>query len=149
MLTHVSARGGIVFGHFFGPRRSNQPSAEWLKSRVASQSVFRCRFRDRALYSGEWPTLLVLPGFNRAEWPLPAFHRYDGSVTATAGASAVVDWRVEYEDTNLVTPVKEIPASRLDMQLEDDTVYDPYSLIRAVEPRLSAAVPSADEGTWR
>ncbi len=149
LLTRVPARGSVVFGHFFGPRRSNRPAQEWLTSRLPSQAVFRCRFRDRALYSGDWPTLLVLPGFERSRWPLPAFHRYDGSVTATPGGAAIVDWRVEYEDENLITPVSEMPAGPLDLQLDDDTVYDPGSLVRAIEPRLSFPVPSTDEGGWR
>ena len=149
LLTRVPARGGVVFGYFFGPRRSGHPTEPWLMSRVASQAVFRCRFRDRALYSGEWPTLLVLPAFDRNLWPLPAFHRYDGSVTAIPGSTAVVDWRVEYDDGNLVTPKSETPASGTDMLLDDDTVYDPNSLARAVAPRLLSSVPSADEGGWR
>jgi len=149
LVVRAPRRGGILLGYFFGPRRTRAPEPSWMESRNPAQAVFVARFRDKALFQGLWPLVSHWPHFDRRHWPVPAFHRFDGSVTLSPGASLVTDWRVEYGDDNLITPVDERPALAADLRLGDDTVYDPRSLCEAVAAKLVAAVPSADDAVCR
>jgi hypothetical protein len=149
LVVRAPRRGGVLLGYFFGPKRSVRPAPEWLEARSPMQAVLVARFRDRALLRDEWPTVHLTVPFDRHRWPLPAFHRFDGSMTATLGATRVCDWRVEYSDENLVTPIAEQPATPSDMRLGDDTVYDPAALIRQVATVLMSTVPTADDSAWR
>lgn len=149
LIARAPRRGGILLGYFFGPRRTSQPDLAWLESRSAAQAVFVGRFRDKALFRGDWPVLHVMPAFERAQWPIPPFHRFDGSITISPGATLITDWRVEYGDDNLVTPVSERPASGAELRFRDDVAYDPSSLCREVGSVIVAAVPSADDNLWR
>jgi hypothetical protein len=87
--------------------------------------------------------------FDRAQWPVPAFHRFDGTATQVPGIDAVQDWRVEYSDANLITPVSERPAGAADRKLVDDLVYDATLLVDEVGRRVTAIVPTADDSSWR
>jgi hypothetical protein len=149
LVARAPRRGGVLLGYFFGPRRTTPPTREWLESRVAPQAILVARFRDQALFRGEWKTLQVMEPFDRDAWPIPAFHRFDGSITATPGATTITDWRIQYGDDNLITPADERPATSADLRLREDTVYDPASLCREVGAWLTAAVPSADDNLWR
>lgn len=149
LVTRAPRRGGILLGCFFGPRRNTPPSREWLESRNTPHVVLAARFRDQALFRGDWKTLHVMETFDRHAWPIPAFHRFDGSITATPGATTITDWRIQYGDDNLIMPIDERPAIGADLRLREDTVYDPASLCREVGAWLTAAVPSADDNLWR
>ncbi len=149
LVARAPRRGGILLGYFFGPRRTTRPGVEWLNSRFAGQAACVARFRDQDLFRGEWPVLPSLPSFDRMQWPVPAFHRFDGSITASPGTVTVTDWRVEYGDDNLVTPIHEQPATTAELRLGEDLVYDPRSLCREVGAQLLTAVPSADDSVWR
>jgi Immunity protein 26 len=149
LVTRAPRRGGVLLGYFFGPRRTTAPTREWLESRVPPQAVLVARFRDQALFRGEWKVLHTSDAFQREAWPVPAFHRFDGSITATPGATTVTDWRIQYADDNLIMPADERPATGADLRLREDTVYDAASLCREVGAWLTAAVPSADDSVWR
>jgi len=149
LVTRAPRRGGVLLGYFFGPRRTTAPTREWLESRVPPQAALVARFRDQALFRGEWRVLHTVESFQRDAWPVPAFHRFDGSITATPGATTVTDWRIQYGDDNLIMPAEERPATGADLRLREDTVYDPASLCREVGAWLTAAVPSADDYLWR
>jgi Immunity protein 26 len=149
LIARAPRRGGILLGYFFGPRRVRAPETSWMESRLPAHAVLVARFRDQALFRGQWPLLHRWGGFDRSQWPVPPFHRFDGSVTLSPGAIAVTDWRVEYGDDNLITPVDEQPAFGPDLRLDDDAVFDARSLREAVGARLVAAVPSADDEVWR
>ena len=149
LIARVSRRGGVLLGYFFGPRRQSLPDAQWLQSRSPEAAVLACRFKDTALFQGEWRLLDSIDAFDRSRWPVPAFHRFDGSVTHIPGNSAVTDWRVEYGDDNLIVPRAEAPAGASDLKLGEDAVYDTLSLIELVRGRVSNAVPSADDALWR
>ena len=149
LIARAPRRGGLLLGYFFGPRRINEPSSVWLNARTPQQAVLACRFKDAALFRGEWKLLDELAGFDRAHWPVPAFHRFEGSVTFVPGASTVTDWRVEYGDDNMNTPISEAPAQGADFKLTDDLVYDPRFLAMVVGERISGGVPSADDAAWR
>ncbi len=149
LIARAPRRGGVLLGYFFGPRRISDPSAEWLDARLPKQAVLVCRFKDVPLFRGDWRLLTPLAGFDRRQWPVPAFHRFEGSVTYVPGGSAVTDWRVEYGDDNMVTPLTEAPAEGADLKLTDDLVYDPRMLALEVGGRVSGDVPSADDAAWR
>jgi hypothetical protein len=149
LIARAPRRGGVLLGYFFGPRRQVAPSNDWLFARTPQQAILVARFKDALLFRGEWRLLDALPGFQRATWPVPAFHRFEGSVTYVPGASTVTDWRVEYSDDNMVTPVNEAPAEGADLSLTDDLVYDPRQLGAEVGMRIPSSAPSADDAAWR
>jgi len=149
LVARAPRRGGVLLGYFFGPRRIAEPSRDWLNSRLPSHAVFACRFKDTSLFRSEWRQLDVLSTFKRADWPVPAFHRFEGSVTYIPGGSSVTDWRVEYNDDNMVMPVSEAPAQGADLRLTDDLVYDGRLLATEVGERIAGSAPSADDDAWR
>lgn len=147
LLARLPKRGGVALGYFFGPRRAEPPTDDdYFRSLTAAKAVFACRFRDAPLYRREWPLLRLHPDFRRADWPIPAFHRYDGSVTLPAGADLVTDWRVEYGEDNLIVPVSEIPATTADLELADDYAFDAGSLAVEVGRRLVHRRPAGEAG---
>jgi hypothetical protein len=148
LVARVPPRGGILLGYFFGPRRRSVPGQEWLNGLRATHAVLACRFKDAHLYRGEWKLLSVREPFDRAEWPVPAFHRFDGSATTVPGVEAIQDWRVEYSDTNLIVPVAERPASAEDLKLGDDIAFDATLLEDEVGKRVGDAIPTADDTNW-
>jgi hypothetical protein len=149
LVARAPARGGVLLGYFFGPRRREAPGQEWLGGLQPRQAVLVCRFKDTPLYRGEWRLLQAREGFSRTDWPVPAFHRFDGTSTQVPGADAIQDWRVEYSDGNLITPVDERPASAEDLKLVDDIVFDATLLAEEVGKRVTDMIPTADEGNWR
>ncbi|MBS0376558.1 MAG: immunity 26/phosphotriesterase HocA family protein [Proteobacteria bacterium] len=149
LIARVPRRGGVLLGYFFGPRRTTPPMDQWLNALHPNQAAFVCRFKDAALFRGEWKLLCTLPTFDRAQWPMPAFHRFDGSVTHVPGSTAVTDWRVEYADDNLIVPKSEAPAEAQDLKLTEDIAYDAQLLAREVGQRVVEAAPSADDANWR
>lgn len=148
LVARVSPRG-VLLGYFFGPRRRQAPGPEWLAGVTANHAAFVARFKDMPLYRGEWRVAGERAGFARADWPVPAFRRFDGGSTYIPGTTAVTDWRVEYADDNLIVPVRETPATAQDLKLGDDLVYDAALLAEEVARRVGDAVPSADDATWR
>ncbi|MCX7057479.1 MAG: Imm26 family immunity protein [Proteobacteria bacterium] len=149
LVARAPRRGGVLLGYFFGPRRIAEPSRDWLNSRLPLHAVFVCRFKDTSLFRSEWRQLDALSAFKRADWPVPAFHRFEGSVTYIPGGSSVTDWRVEYNDDNMVMPVSEAPAQGADLRLTDDLVYDARLLATEVGERIAGSAPSADDDAWR
>jgi hypothetical protein len=149
LIARVPRRGGVLLGYFYGPRRQSAPVTEWLQALNPSTAALVCRFKDTALFRGEWKLLGMLDGFDRSRWPVPAFHRFDGSTTHVPGNSAVTDWRVEYGDDNLIVPLAETPAVGADLKLGDDAVYDPTLLSVEVGQRVTDMVPTADDAAWR
>jgi hypothetical protein len=149
LVARAPPRGGVLLGYFFGPRRRAAPVAEWLNGLQPQQAALVCRFKDAALYRGDWRMLALLPSFNRAAWPVPAFHRFDGSVTHVPGNDAVTDWRVEYGDDNLILPRSEVAATGADLKLGEDIAYDAQLLAMEVGHRVKEMVPTADDAAWR
>jgi hypothetical protein len=147
LIARAPPRGGVLLGYFFGPRRTYAPDVEWLNARLPRQASLVCRFRDAALYSGEWKLLGMLPGFERRIWPVPAFHRFDGSITGVPGSDVVQNWRVEYGDDNLIVPLTEVAARDDDLTLGDDLVYDANLLAHDVGLRVTEMVPTIDEAS--
>ena len=149
LIARAPPRGGVLLGYFFGPRRSQAPVVQWLNALHPQNADFVCRFKDTPLYRGEWKLLGVLDTFSRAAWPVPAFHRFDGSVTHVPGQETVQDWKVEYGDDNLIVPLKESPAHGADFKLGEDLAHDPRLLSEEVGKRVKDMAPTADDTTWR
>jgi hypothetical protein len=149
LIARVPRRGGVLLGYFFGPRRTTPPVADWLNALNPQQAAFVCRFKDSALFRGDWKLLGSLAGFDRAQWPVPPFHRFDASVTHVPGGSEVTDWRVEYGDDNLIVPRTETPAEAGDLKLGEDIAFDAQLLVKEVGQRVTEAVASADDSKWR
>lgn len=149
LIARMPRRGGVLLGYFFGPRRNTAPMDAWLNALHPQQAAFVCRFKDSALFRGDWKLLCGLAGFDRGQWPVPAFHRFDSSVTHVPGSSTVTDWRVEYADDNLIVPRSETPAEPADFKLGEDIAYDAQLLAKEVGQRVTEAAPTADDSNWR
>lgn len=149
LIARVPRRGGVLLGYFFGPRRTSPPNDEWLKTLHAQQASFVCRFKDSSLFRGDWKLLCSLEGFDVAHWPVPAFHRFDGSVTHVPGSPTVTDWRVEYGDENLIVPRSETPAEPADLKLGEDIAYDAQLLAKEIGQRVTELAPSVGDAAWR
>lgn len=149
LIARAPPRGGVLLGYFFGPRRSAAPVVQWLQALHPQNAALVCRFKDTPLYRGEWKVIGALDPYDREAWPVPAFHRFDGSVTHVPGNDAVQDWKVEYGDDNLIVPMKESPAHGADFKLGEDMAYDPGLLADTVGHRVKDMAPTADDSTWR
>ena len=149
LVTRAPTRGGVLLGYFFGPRRAHPPAEKWLNGLNPALAALACRFKDSALYHGDWKLLGMLDGFSRAAWPVPPFHRFDGSVTHAPGNDAVQDWKVEYGDNNLIVPIRENAAHGADLKLADDIAYDPGLLAEELRARVKDMAPSVDGESWR
>lgn len=149
LIARVPPRGGVLLGYFFGPKRREAPGKEWLDGLRPTQAVLACRFKDAQLYRGQWRLLSVREPFSRAAWPVPAFHRFDGTSTHVPNLQVVQDFRVEYSDDNLITPIRERPATGDDLKLVDDLAYDATLLADEVGKRVTDMIPTADDTTWR
>lgn len=149
LVARVPPRGGVLLGYFFGPKRREAPGKSWLDGLSPKQAVLACRFKDAQLYRGEWRLLSMREPFDRATWPVPAFHRFDGTSTHVPNLNVVQDFRVEYSDDNLITPVRERPATAEDLKLVDDMAFDATLLAEEVGKRVTDMIPTADDSTWR
>lgn len=148
LTARVPTRGGVLLGYFFGPRRLEPPTdPNYLRQLRPEHAVLCCRFKDASLYRGEWSVIGASEAFERSRWPVPAFHRYDGSSTTVPGTDTVTDWRVEYGDDNLIVPMREVPAQKDDMALADDTAFDARLLSMEVSRRLTIEMPGSD--SWK
>ena len=87
--------------------------------------------------------------FERATWPVPAFHRFDGTSTHVPNLDVAQNFRVEYADDNLITPVRECPATGEDLKLVDDFAFDGTLLAEEVGKRVGDMIPTTDDAAWR
>jgi len=90
VVARMAPRGRVLTGYFFGPRRTEFPSIDDLRGLRRDVAVLVQRFGDLNLVEGNWPILGYSVGWNREEWPIPAFGRFveiDGKA-----------WRVEYKN---------------------------------------------------
>lgn len=78
-----SSRSGILFGHFFGPRRDQLPVLESLASLAPEDAVLVGRFGYLGLPDGSWLVLGPLPGWDRSRWSMPPLVRRE-PITGTA-----------------------------------------------------------------
>ena len=69
--------GGVLMGYFFGPRRAAVPELTDVAGLKPEDSVLAAMFGHLGLKGGDWPVLGRLEGWDRREWPMPVFVRYE------------------------------------------------------------------------
>jgi hypothetical protein len=69
--------GGVLLGYFFGPRRSAVPTLDGIRDLRQGDAVLVALFGHLGLKEGRWPVLGRLDGWDRREWPMPVFVRYE------------------------------------------------------------------------
>lgn len=70
-------REGIPLGYFFGPRRPEVPALGDLGGLSAADAILVRRFVDLGLVEGTWPLIGRIKGWDRHDWPTPAFGRFE------------------------------------------------------------------------
>jgi len=83
---------GVLLGYFFGPRRDFPPSVDEVTDLKATDAVLVRKFGHLGLAQGKWPIVGRAPGWDRDDWPMPVFVRYE-EVTGRS-------FRVFYEDSD-------------------------------------------------
>jgi len=84
--------GGVLLGYFFGPKLAEVPRLDELAGLRAEDAALVAMFGHLGLKRGEWPVLGRLDGWDRQEWPMPVFVRYE----ELSGRS----FKVFYDDDN-------------------------------------------------
>lgn len=85
-----AAPSGVLLGYFFGPRRDEMPTLDDAVGLRTSDAVLIARFGHLGLTQRTWTTLGSLGEWERKEWPMPAFCRYEELTGRT--------YRVHYAD---------------------------------------------------
>ncbi|MFB9923906.1 Imm26 family immunity protein [Amycolatopsis halotolerans] len=70
----------IFFGYFFGPARAAVPSLSDIEGLRPDDAIWLSQFGDIGLHDGTWPVLGQSPGWDRADWPMPAFAHKDALI---------------------------------------------------------------------
>lgn len=65
-----------VVGYFFPETYAQKPSLEGLSLLRAEDAALVFRFANTPLSSGRWHVLGELPGWDRAQWPVPLFRAW-------------------------------------------------------------------------
>lgn len=66
-----------LLGYFFGPRHSDVPTLADVEDLKPRDAVLVGKFGHLGLTGGTWPILGRLDGWDRDEWPMPVFVRYE------------------------------------------------------------------------
>jgi len=90
---------GALFGHFFGPRHRDLPTLENVAELTPAEAVLVGRFGHLGLLHGEWPIIGRTEGWDRTEWPIPVFVRYEELTGRTL--------KVYYDDNDPVRLLRE------------------------------------------
>lgn len=68
---------GVLLGYFFGPKRSKVPDREEVASLTSDEAVLVRRFGHLGIIQGKWPLVGRLEDWDRRQWPMPVFVRYE------------------------------------------------------------------------
>jgi hypothetical protein len=68
-----AAKGGILLGYFFGPRRGTTPTLVDTAGLTADGAVLVGLFGSQGLRDHTWSTLGRQPEWNDDTWPIPVF----------------------------------------------------------------------------
>jgi hypothetical protein len=68
---------GVLLGYFFGPRRSSVPALGELQDLHAEDACWIAKFGHLGVKGGEWPIIGRQPDWDRTQWPMPMFARYE------------------------------------------------------------------------
>lgn len=94
---------GVLFGYFFGPRRTDPPTLESCAELSPGEAVLVGRFGHLGLRGGTWPVLGPLPGWERARWGIPPLIRYEEPTGRT--------FQVHYDDGDPNHVLREVQVS--------------------------------------
>jgi Immunity protein 26 len=68
---------GVLLGYFFGPKRPAVPELDELAGLRRMDAVSVRKFGDLGLMQGRWPIVGRREEWDRREWPMPVFVRYE------------------------------------------------------------------------
>ena len=133
-LARVNNKGGLV-AYFFGPRHQELPTVSELDALVPGDAVLVARLGDLGLLKGHWPVLGQSRLWERSQWCVPAFGRYEG----LSGRSL----KVEYDDNDPMVLTHETGISDQERAtLPQDGLFG----AGAVERVLTCLLPSGFSG---
>ncbi|WP_187271856.1 immunity 26/phosphotriesterase HocA family protein [Aeromicrobium terrae] len=85
-------RSGVLLGYFFGPRRDVVAELSDVQLLTSKDAILVGKFGHLGLKGGEWPIVGRIAGWDRRDWPMPEFVRYE----ELTGRS----FKVVYDDGN-------------------------------------------------
>ena len=68
---------GVLLGYFFGPQHSEVPSLQDVVGLRSGDAVLVRKFGHLGIVQGNWPLLGRLDDWDRRDWPMPVFVRYE------------------------------------------------------------------------
>jgi hypothetical protein len=94
---------GVLLGYFFGPRCEEVPTLKDVRGLKPHAAILVGMFGDLGLMQSKWPIIGRLDDWDRGEWPMPVFIRYE----ELTGRS----FRVFYhdDDPNKVVREEQVP----------------------------------------
>lgn len=119
------AKRACILGYFFGPRRDSIPRLDDVSTLKPTSAVLVLRVGDLGLVNGEWPIIGNSMSWDRADWPMPVFIRYE--------PISLRKWLVYYSDTDPSKRVKEVQ----ELSEKPDLPRDLLAGYGAAEARLS------------
>jgi hypothetical protein len=69
--------GGVLLGYFFGPLHAQLPKLQDVTGLKPADAVLVSQVGHLAVRDGTWAIIGRLDGWNRRDWPTPAFIRYE------------------------------------------------------------------------
>lgn len=66
-----------LLGYFFGPKRATLPNLDDVSGLGPGDAVWVAMFGHLGLRDGAWPILGQFNPWNRKDWPMPDFRRYE------------------------------------------------------------------------
>ena len=99
---------GGVLGYFLGPAKKNFPTLSDYLTVKAKDSILIGIFGDLYIIQGKWKYIGSLPDWNKKDWPMPIFGRYN-EVDDEA-------FLIEYDDEDPNNEIREVKCSRKEIE---------------------------------
>jgi hypothetical protein len=126
--------GRILYGYFFGPRRSGVPRVGDAHGLRPQDAVAVKPFGDLKLLNNAWPVIGKIEPWRRADWPMRCFVRTD----SISGSK----YKVEYADDGSNREIKVSPCTQIEAEC---LTRDGIAGAGAVESILEGSLPPASE----
>jgi hypothetical protein len=68
---------GVLLGYFFGPKREAVPSLDEVAELNPGDAILVRKFGHLGLTGGTWPVIGRFENWDRSQWTMPAFVRYE------------------------------------------------------------------------